>query len=225
MTMFETTSTRGRLLAAALDLAAKKSWAEVTLRDIAEAAGLSLGELRTAFKTKSEVIGALLAAVDGELLRKAPLRSEGQQRRDQLFDIIMTRFDILAPYRRALRSIARAGTADLGLAAPFLSSQYWMLQAAGIATDGAVGALRVLGLAATYAAVFRVWLEDEDPGLARTMAALDRRLRRGERAATSLDHVLGVWERLAREGPRFVRSVLRGNPAASNGGGGGADAS
>ena len=222
--MFETTSTRGRVLAAALDLAAKKDWTEVTLRDIAEAAGVSLSELRTAFKSKTDVIGALLAAVDGELLSKAPTRSEGQQRRDQLFDTIMTRFDILAPYRLALRSIARSGTGDLGLAAPFLSSQYWMLQASGIPTDGAVGALRVFGLAAAYASVFRVWLDDEDPGLARTMAALDRRLRRGEQALTSLDRVLGVYHRLAREGPHFVRSVLYGSPAAPNRGSGAADA-
>ncbi len=218
--MFETTSTRGRLLAAALDLAARKSWAEVTVRDIADAAGVSLRELRAEFASKSDVIAALLAAVDSELLSKAPQRSEDQQRRDQLFDTIMTRFDILAPYKPALKSIARSGGADARLAGPFLSSQYWMLAAAGIPTQGAAGALRVLGLAATYASVFRVWLDDEDPGLARTMAALDRRLRRGERAATSLDRVVGVCQRLAREGPRFVRTVLHGTPSGSGSGGG-----
>jgi ubiquinone biosynthesis protein COQ9 len=220
--MFETTSTRGRLLAAALDLAARKSWAEVTLREIADAAGVSLRELRAEFTTKSDVIAALLAAVDSELLSKAPQRSEDQQRRDQLFDTIMTRFDILAPYKPALKSIARSGSADTRLVGPFLCSQYWMLAAAGIPTQGAVGALRVVGLAATYASVFGVWLDDEDPGLARTMAALDRRLRRGERAATSLDRVAGVCQRLAREAPRFVRTVLRGSPSGAGGGAGNA---
>jgi hypothetical protein len=84
-----------------------------------------------------------------------------------------------------------------------------MLEAAGIATDGPTGALRIGGLALTYASVFRVWLEDDDPGLARTMAALDRRLRRGERTMRSIEHAGSVLNRLATEGPRFLRSVFR----------------
>ena len=35
----------------------------------------------------------------------------------------------------------------------------------------------------------RVWLDDDDPGLARTMAALDKRLRRAERAVIRLDRL------------------------------------
>ena len=64
----------------------------------------------------------------------------------------------------------------------------------------------------TYASVFGVWLEDDDPGLARTMAALDRRLRRGERAIASFDRVTGMVDRLAGVGPRFLRAMLHGRP-------------
>ena len=45
------------------------------------------------------------------------------------------------------------------------------LQAAGIDHDGAALVLRQLGLAALYNQVFMIWLEDDDPGMARTMAA------------------------------------------------------
>ena len=51
--------------------------------------------------------------------------------------------------------------------------------------------MRVAGLGMIYASVFGIWLEDDDPGLARTMAALDRRLRRGERTCAA-------WSRSAR---------------------------
>jgi hypothetical protein len=83
-----------------------------------------------------------------------------------------------------------------------------MLQAAGIGTDGAVGALRVTGLAVTYAGVFRVWLDDDDPGHAKTMAALDRRLRRGERALSGLEQIGTTASRVAealQEGFRAAR--------------------
>jgi hypothetical protein len=64
-----------------------------------------------------------------------------------------------------------------------------MLRAAGIGPEGLEGQLRTAGLGTIYASVFRTWLEDDDPGLARTMAALDRRLRRGERTLNALDEI------------------------------------
>ena len=131
--MIDTATTAGRLLTAALDLAGSKDWAAVTLIDIAEAAGASLAELRAVFTTKSDVIAALIDAVDAELLRRTPKRAEGQESRDLLFDAVMTRFDLLAPYKRALKSIYASGAYGLPLAGKHLASRYWMLQAAGIA--------------------------------------------------------------------------------------------
>ena len=210
--MFDQATPKGRILAAALACAAQKSWAEVALLDIAEAAKLSLSDLRAEFTSKTDIIAALLRAVDDEVLKRSAKRSEGQEKRDALFDIIMTRFDVLAPHKPALKSIHASGPADFLLAGPFLSSQHWMLQAAGIGTEGTTGALRVAGLGLTYASVFRVWLEDDDPGFARTMAALDRRLRRGERTLGGIEGVASALNRFATDAPGFLRSVVRGRP-------------
>jgi AcrR family transcriptional regulator len=208
--MFDHDTREGRILAAALECAAKKSWAEVSLLDIAEGANLPLSELRSAFTTKSDIIAALLRAIDDEVLKRAAKRSEGQEKRDLLFDIIMTRFDVLGPHKAALKSIHASGPADFALAGPFLSSQHWMLQATGIATDGPTGALRVAGLGLTYASVFRVWLQDDDPGLARTMAALDRRLRRGERTLGGIEQLHNAVSRFGEALQELGRNATRG---------------
>jgi ubiquinone biosynthesis protein COQ9 len=210
--MFDQPTPKGRMLAAALDCAARKSWGEVTMRDIAEVAGVALGELRAEFESKDRIIAALLRAVDDEVLKRAPKSAEGQERRDVLFDVVMTRFDVLAPYKAALKSIHASGGADLALAGPFLASMRWMLEAAGIASEGSTGGLRVTGLATVYASVFRVWLEDDDPGHARTMAALDRRLRRGERTLRNIEQVSSLINRVVTDAPGVLRSVLRGAP-------------
>ena len=86
----------------------------------------------------------------------------------------------------------------------------WMLEAAGIGTDGAGGSLRVTGLAAVYASVFRTWLEDDDPGHARTMAALDRRLRRGERTLGGLEQLHTAVSRFGEALQELGRNVTRG---------------
>jgi AcrR family transcriptional regulator len=208
--MFDPYSRKGRMLAAALGCAAGKRWADVTLLDIAEGANLSIGELRDEFTTKTDIIAGLLRAIDDEVLKRLAKRTEGQDKRDRLFDIIMTRFDVLGPHKAALKSIYASGAADLSLAVPYLSSQHWMLQAAGIGTDGATGAMRVTGLGLLYASVFRSWLEDDDPGLAKTMAALDRRLRRGERTLGGIEHLNAAVSRFGEALSELARGATRG---------------
>ena len=104
--------------------------------------------------------------------------------RDRLFEVLMHRFDLLAPYKAGLRGLAheaRRGRVDvLPLACRLPRSLRWMLEGAGIATGGFRGAARVKVLGLAYLATLRVWLEDDSPDLARTMASLDRALRRAE---------------------------------------------
>lgn len=207
--MLDPLTPRGRIIAAALACAAAKPWGDVTLLDISEAAKLPLIEVRHEFAGKADILAAFLREVDDEVLKRIPKQSEGQDKRDVLFDVVMSRFDVLAPYKAALKSIRASAPADASLARPFLASQHWMLQGAGIGTDGAAGTLRVAGLGMIYASVFGVWLEDDDAGLARTMAALDRRLRRGERTLRGVEQIGTALYRLASEGPGFVRSTMR----------------
>jgi ubiquinone biosynthesis protein COQ9 len=195
--MIDTTTAKGRILAAAFALAAERPWAEVSLADIADRAGVPLVDLKAAFEGKAAMLATFSGLIDDEMLRRAPRRAPDQSTRDALFEVIMSRFDALAPYRLALKSIAASGPADLGHLRAILDAQHWMLAAAGVPNDGAAGLARAAGLATVYAAVFRTWLDDDDPGFARTMAVLDRRLRRGESALNRIDDVCTGAQRLA----------------------------
>jgi AcrR family transcriptional regulator len=203
--MIDQSTPKGRVLAAALECAARRSWAELSLADIAGQAKVPLGEMRDLFSSKSALIAELLRAVDREVLNRID-KAQDQEKRDLLFDVLMTRFDVLAPHKAAIKSMAQAG-GELALAGPLLASQHWMLQAAGIDTSGPSGAMRVAGLAGIYASVFRTWLEDDDPGQARTMAALDRRLRRGERTLRQVEGVASAVRQFANAAPAFLKRL------------------
>ena len=210
MTMLDPANPRNALIAAALRLAAERPWADVTLADVAEAAGMTLTALKKEFASKGEIIAAFTSEVDDEVLARAPKRAPEQPARDTLFEVIMCRFDILAPYRPALRSIVQSGLPDPAHVRPLLVSQRWMLEAAGVNTAGLEGSFKVAGLATVYASVFRTWLADDDPGQARTMAALDRRLRRGERTLTRIDEVCsGLAKFVSAAMPRGFGSPRR----------------
>jgi AcrR family transcriptional regulator len=197
--MLDTTSPRGRIIAALLKLAEERPYREIALIDIAREANLRLVELRNEFASKSEILAAFTRAIDDEVARRMEFKLErAASPRDRLFDVIMTRFDALAPYRPALRRILDALRTSPGevSARAFIASQSWMLAAAGIPTDGARGAARVTGLAALYARVMPIFLADDDPGLARTMAAVDSRLRDGERWLGLVDSLCGGLRRI-----------------------------
>ncbi|HEX2257777.1 MAG TPA: TetR/AcrR family transcriptional regulator, partial [Afifellaceae bacterium] len=83
---------------------------------------------------------------------------------------------------------------------------------------------RAQGLALVWARVMRVWLDDDDPGLARTMAALDRRLREAERnfiRISRFTRLLPIPGRPRREEARDGGDGARrpGNGAAAEPGG------
>lgn len=206
--MIDLSTPKGRLIAAAMRLADTRPWADITLIDIAEAAGVSLAGLKNSVASKPELIAGFMTAVDDAVVKAAVARDVAQPARDRLFEVIMGRFDLLMPYKTALKSIAAGRTADPGLIRPFLASQHWMLQAAGIGTDGAQGNLRVLGLGSLYAAIFQTWLHDEDPGMAKTMAALDRRLRRGEQTLTTIEDTVAGVMRFANALPGLVATAF-----------------
>jgi ubiquinone biosynthesis protein COQ9 len=193
--MFDDLSKRSKAVRVALDLAQERSWGEITLIDIAQAANLSLTDLRREFSCKSDILRAFQCELDAEVLDRARAAGEGQSPRDRLFDLVMTRFEVMQPYKPALRRISaylccRPGEAST-LVCASLASQYWMLAGAGAKLDGPGGAFRVAGLSAIYGKVFQVWLDDPSPSLDKTMAALDQRLTKGERTLSSIEASCG----------------------------------
>ena len=218
--MIDQSTLRGRIIAATMKLASERPWKDVTLLDIAEATGVTLVDLKQEFASKSEILSAFTRAVDDEVLRRAPKRDASTSPRDAIFEILMSRFDVLAPYKAAICSIAGgARTPDPAFVCTVLASQHWMLQAAGIDTSGVSGGMKVGGLAGVYASVLRTWLKDDDPGLARTMAALDRRLRRGERTLSNIEDVKAGLCRVADMFASITRPRRRPAEAAAGAGG------
>lgn len=173
---------RRRIVDAALRLAATEGWRDLGMARIAEAAGVSLAELHAAFPIRGCILDAFIRRIDEQVLAAGPADSSDGVR-DRLFELLMRRFDALAPHKAAvaaiLRDIIDPSVGLVGLPA-LARSMAWTFEAAGIPVTGLGGLLRVQGLALIYANAARVWLRDDTADLAKTMAALDKGLRRAE---------------------------------------------
>lgn len=173
----------GRVIAAALDLAAGEGWRTVSMAAIAARAGLTLAQVHGAFPSKAAIVGGFFGRIDAQVL--AGGEGDGDDSaRDRLFDVLMRRFDALNAHKAAVAAIIRDSVADppaLMAGAPrFLHSMAWMVEAAGLSSAGLAGAVRTEGLALVYLNALRVWLSDDTEDMAKTMAALDWGLRQAE---------------------------------------------
>lgn len=182
------TDEQAALLDAALALIAQKGFASLALSELATAANVPLATVYRVFPAKSAILEALIRRTDLALLSDSV--EPGASPRDRLFDLLMRRLEALAPHRAAVRVIrtelARRPAEALAVAPTFIRAMEWILDLAGLSSGGAIQPLRAPALGALYLSVIPVWLDDDDPGLARTMAALDRRLRRVEEVVNRL---------------------------------------
>jgi AcrR family transcriptional regulator len=184
------------LIAAALQIAADEGWRQVTVVAAARAANLSLARARERFPGRGVILVKFGRMADQAVLDGDP--AEGSVR-DQLFDLLMRRFDALQSHRPGILALMRALPLDPGtalrLACATRRSMRWMLQTAGVPANGLFGELRVKGLLGVWLWALRTWEHDDSEDLTATMAALDTALARAEQAAG--------W--LGGPGPRSVR--------------------
>jgi AcrR family transcriptional regulator len=199
-------SDREKIIAAFMALLTEKRFEEIGLAEIAEAAGVSLAAFRGEFASPLAILAARIKDTDRAVLAADFSDMAEEPPRERLFDVLMRRLEILAPHREAVRSLLRSASRNPPLAMAFnglaVRSQQWMLTAAGVGAAGPRGMVRAQGLALLFGSVLRTWVHDDDPGLARTMAALDRALGRGQRFAGLFEDLLRVPARLCRLRPR-----------------------
>ena len=159
---------------AALGLADDRLWSEITLRDIAVAAGVSFADLYARAPGKSALLEHLSARFDRAALNTAELEPAAEAH-DRLFEAVMARLEAMEPHRNALVAIGRSeGLAAIGPRLPRTARA--LLEASGIDTGGISGAARMAAMTAVWIRILTVWRDDEG-ALNRTMAEIDKQLK------------------------------------------------
>jgi AcrR family transcriptional regulator len=202
-------SARERVVDALLALLEEKPIEQIGFAEIATQADVSLAELRNMFGSTISILAAHMKEIDRAVLAGGSADMADEPPRERLFDVLMRRLEALGPHKAAIRSLSRSAMRNPGLAFALnglaVRSQQWMLTAADINASGPKGMMRAQGLAVLFAQVLRTWIDDEDEGLARTMAALDRALARGQWWSGVLNGVCRIPACVGRLRPRRRR--------------------
>jgi hypothetical protein len=173
---------RRDLARAALTVAAAKPWREANLLQLAGAANRPVSDFYGA--SLGEAVDCVEEAFDRAIAEDLEQFDPAQSVRDRLFDLIMRRFDAMEPHRAALIAMEAGQDRDpIALAAAHqrnVRAARWVLALAGLEADGMTGQARAQGLGVIVGQARVAWRGDEAGDFAKTMASLDKNLRRAE---------------------------------------------
>ena len=179
------------IILASLKLALEKNWNTVSLGDIAKSANIPLIKVCQLFDSKNAILKAFNQQIDSEVLENAATVLSSGTIRDQLFGLLMLRFDALTREKKAITRIICCTISENPVAS-FIglknskASMSITMEAAGISTKTPFGQLKVNGLLVVYLNTICTWLKDDTPDLTKTMADLDKGLTRAEAFLHSL---------------------------------------
>lgn len=179
------------LLVQAFEIIAETGWRGFSFTELAERAGVSIAEVRKTFDGRHGLMDALNRRLDDAMLAFDPEDMEGLPPKDRVFELMMTRLEAMAPFRAGICRLMHEARFDPGLvltsACRLDRSLSWLQDVAGLTHGPRSSAFyvirrrlqrRLLGVA--YLQALNVWSSDESSDLAKTMASLDKQLRRIE---------------------------------------------
>jgi len=173
---------RRDLARAALSLAAEGKWREVTLQKLANAANRPVSDFYGA--TVGEAVDCVEEAFDRAIADNIDQLNAGQSVRDRLFELIMRRFEAMEPHRAAVLAMEQGLDRDPTLLAMahqrHVRCARWVLAIAGLEADGMTGQARAQGLGVIIGQARSAWRGDSAGDFNKTMASLDKNLRRAE---------------------------------------------
>lgn len=175
-------SIRRDLARAALSLAGSMPWREVTLVRLADAAARPVSDFYGA--TLGEALDCVEEAFDRAIADATEELDPKQTVRDRLFELIMRRFEAMEPHRQAVLAMEHGIDRDPTLMAAahqrHVRCARWVLAIAGMEADGMTGQARAQGLGVIIGQARAAWRGDSAGDFAKTMASLDKNLRRAE---------------------------------------------
>jgi AcrR family transcriptional regulator len=172
--------TRQRIVERALALFEQRGYANTTLRDIADAAGVAIGLAYRYFRRKEELVLALYEQLSREVERRVKLPAGSIGERWAALE--KTRFQVLAPHRRTLLALVQASLdpeSELGALSPATApvrARWLGLHRAAVtgATGPAAPDALVQLLYALDLMLIVAWMQDTSTHARNTRAAIER---------------------------------------------------
>ena len=163
-----------------LKLLLKKDFHEIEIIEIQKKTRISSKKFFQLFKTKEEIMISFFKRIDQILERKVKKINLGNNIKDNLFEICMTRLDLLYPYKKNLHnfylSFQKKPNLFIKLYKSFFKSMENNLRLSRINLEPIKKNLKIFIFSFLYLSIIYEWFKENSNDNEKVMAILDQRL-------------------------------------------------
>ena len=155
----------------------------ISIDKISKRLKINKKKISNLIKNEQDLLKNINRYFDDQILESSKLIDKSSSK-DMIFEILMTRFDLLNQHRKSITRIFNVFIKQpqkfLFLLPSFIESMILMSNCSHIKTEGIIGNFKIKGLLIIYFSTFLTWIKDESNSLDKTMTALDNYLVRAE---------------------------------------------
>lgn len=174
-----------KLIILGFKLIEKKGWSYFSLKSLAKENKSDLESIKIFFKNKSQFLESFSEMIDNKVLANIDKDEFNKNSiKDNLFELIMLRFENLNPYKTGLKillSDLKKSPVELKkIMKKVLDSMDLFLEIANVKNNYLMDFIKVNIIFIIYSYVFKVWLDDQSSEMSKTMVELDKWLSKAE---------------------------------------------
>jgi hypothetical protein len=176
---------------------AKDGWTKFSLIQFSKTQKISIKDLKIFFRNKDHILERFSKMIDFKVESNIDIEEmKSTSKKDNLFELIMLRLEVMQTYKVALRNILSSAKEQpiilKKLSKNIINSLDFYLELSLYYDDTPVDFLKKNAIFIVYSLTFRVWLNDESDDLSKTMAELDKFLSMADKANERITNFLSI---------------------------------
>ncbi len=188
---------KNRVIINAFKIIEKNGWDKFSLAELARAEKISLLELKKVFNSKNSILIHFSKMIDENVEENIDITDlKDSSVKDNIFELLMLRFEVMLPYRKTLKIIFKSKKLDpiilKKIATNILNSLDFYLEISNAYSDNFFDFFKKNVTLLIYSYVFKEWLNDNTEDLSKTMSKLDNVLTYSEKMLKKINSFLAV---------------------------------
>ena len=176
---------KAKYIVVAFSLIEKEGWKEFSLNKLAHVTKKKIDEIKKLFPIESKILEDFTEMIDEQVIKDIDHEELAQNSvKDNLFELIMTRFEKLNPYKGAMKIIfkelQRQPIILKKLTKKICDSMDLFLELSNAKNNYFLDIVKLNVILIIYGYTFKVWLNDDSKDMGKTMVETDKWLSKAE---------------------------------------------
>jgi len=183
--MKKKTFSQAELIKYSFDLIEKEGWNSFSFNKLSKSLNAELNLVKNLLKSKKQLLIIFSEYIDEEVMKNVDINDlKDNSVRDNLFELLMLRFEKLQPFKTSLRILLndlKSKPGDLKkIYKKIINSLDFYMEISNSKKNFIFDLIKLNSIFLIYSLTFKTWINDESKDMSITMAELDKWLSKAE---------------------------------------------